>query len=364
VDATDGCGGVEITYSDVPVSGGCVFPIGTLLRTYTATDDCGNSSSIEQIIVLIDEVAPIITSWPADYTAECSDEHHFDTEASATDNCDSNPEFTISTDTIAGDCIGDFTILRTFTASDHCDNTSSVVQTITIIDTTGPVFTDIPADYTAECSDEHPFEAASAEDNCGTVEITYAADTIAGTCIGDYSIIRTFTATDDCGNASTAEQIISIIDTTGPEFTSIPADYTAECSDDHPFESASASDNCGTVEITEATDTIAGDCTGNYTILRVFTATDDCGNATNVTQTISVVDTTAPVFDEYENYEVVACDFLTDPNDPTQLPIYAQDNCGSITYSVSSSHNRQLQSKFSSRLQDNHQTLVNYLQNM
>ena len=156
VDATDGCGGVEITYSDVPVSGGCVSPIGTLLRTYTATDDCGNSSSIEQIIVLVDEVAPVITSWPADYTAECSDEHHFDTEASATDNCDTNPEFTISTDTIAGDCIGDFTILRTFTASDHCDNTSSVVQTITIIDTTSPVFTDIPADYTAECSDEHP----------------------------------------------------------------------------------------------------------------------------------------------------------------------------------------------------------------
>ncbi|PCJ80389.1 MAG: hypothetical protein COA49_09140, partial [Bacteroidetes bacterium] len=336
VDASDVCGDVSITYIDAPVSGGCVSPIGTLLRTYTATDECGNTSSLDQIIVLIDDVAPVITSWPADYTAECSDEHPFDTAASATDNCDSAPGFTISVDTIAGNCTGNFTIIRTFTASDHCDNTSSVMQTITIQDTTAPAFTDVPADYTAECSDAHPFDAASAADLCGITEVTYAADTIAGACLGDYTIIRTFTATDDCGNASTAEQVISIIDTTGPEFTSIPADYTAECSDEHPFDSASAVDNCGTVSITEATDTIQGDCIGNFQIIRVFTATDDCGNATSATQTISIIDTTAPVFNEYENYEVVACDFLTDPSDPTQLPIYAQDNCGTVSYSVTS----------------------------
>ena len=337
VDATDGCGDVVITYFDVPVSGGCVTPIGTLLRAFTATDECGNATSIDQIIVLVDEVAPVITSWPADYTAECSDEHPFDTDATATDNCDSAPELTISTDTIAGDCIGNFTILRTFTATDHCDNTSSEVQTITIQDTTGPEFTDVPADGTAECSDAHPFDLASAEDNCGAVEIAYAADTLAGACIGDYTITRTFTATDECGNSSSSEQVITIVDTTGPEFTSIPADYTAECSDEHPFDSSSAVDNCGSVEITEATDTIAGGCTDTYTIVRVFTATDECGNATSATQTISVVDTTAPVFEEYENFEIVACDFLTDPNDPTQLALNAEDNCGEITYSVNSS---------------------------
>ena len=42
-------------------------------------------------------------------------------------------------------------------------------------------------------------------------------------------------------------------------------------------------------------------------------------------------------FDDHENYEVVSCDFLTDPNDPTQLALNAEDNCGSVTYSVSSS---------------------------
>ena len=70
--------------------------------------------------------------------------------------------------------------------------------------------------------------------------------TTAGACAGDYVITRTFTATDDCGNASVSSdtQTITIIDTTAPELT-IPADYTAECSDEHPMEEATATDNCG-----------------------------------------------------------------------------------------------------------------------
>ena len=68
----------------------------------------------------------------------------------------------------------------------------------------------------------------------------------------------------------------------------IPADYTVECSDEITYDDASATDNCGMVEIGEVMTTIAGDCTGNYTITRAFTATDECGNMTSATQTITV----------------------------------------------------------------------------
>ena len=34
-------------------------------------------------------------------------------------------------------------------------------------------------------------------------------------------------------------------------------------------------DNCGEVTIEEVSETIAGDCAGNYTIVRTFTATDE-----------------------------------------------------------------------------------------
>ena len=53
-----------------------------------------------------------------------------------------------------------------------------------------------------------------------------------------------------------------------------------------PMEDASATDNCGNFEITLVTETVPGDAAGNYTILRTFTATDDAGNFTTLTQTI------------------------------------------------------------------------------
>ena len=75
----------------------------------------------------------------------------------------------------------------------------------------------------------------------------------------------------------------------------MPSDYSAECSDDHPMDEAIAIDNCGEVTITVEEVTTAGACAGDYVITRTFTATDDCGNATTDTQTITIVDTTAPV---------------------------------------------------------------------
>ena len=96
---------------------------------------------------------------------------------------------------------------------------------------------------------------ASATDNCGEVVIEVVEETIPCLCAGDYTITRTFTATDDCGNATTATQTITIIDTTAPVLT-IPADYTAECSDEHPMDDASATDNCGEVVIDVVEETI------------------------------------------------------------------------------------------------------------
>ena len=60
---------------------------------------------------------------------------------------------------------------------------------------------------------------------------------------------------------------ITVQDTTAPEFTSVPADYTVECSDEMPMDDATASDNCGEVTIEVSSETTAGDAAGNYTIV-------------------------------------------------------------------------------------------------
>ena len=70
----------------------------------------------------------------------------------------------------------------------------------------------------------------------------------------------------------------------------IPADYTRSV-DAHPMDDASATDNCGEVNDLCCGDDTDGACAGDYTITRAFTATDDCGNATSATQTITIIDT-------------------------------------------------------------------------
>ena len=54
-------------------------------------------------------------------------------------------------------------------------------------------------------------------------------------------------------------QTITVQDTTAPEFTFVPADYTVECSDEMPMDDATASDNCGEVTIEVSSETTAGD---------------------------------------------------------------------------------------------------------
>ena len=296
--ASDNCGEVVITVEEVTTAGACAGDY-VITRTFTATDDCGNASSATQTITIIDTTAPELTI-PADYTAECSDEHPME-EATATDNC-GEVVITVEEVTTAGACAGDYVITRTFTATDDCGNASSATQTITIIDTTAPELT-IPADYTAECSDEHPMEEATATDNCGEVVITVEEVTTAGSCAGDYVITdehpyvtatdSMFTAIDDVVT-HLALLRLSLSSTLQHQSFTIPADYTAECSDEHPMEEATATDNCGEVVITVEEVTTAGACAGDYVITRTFTATDDCGNASSATQTITIIDTTAP----------------------------------------------------------------------
>ena len=140
---------------------------------------------------------------------------------------------------------------------------------------------------------------AVASDNCDDdVTVSYADTTVAGT--GNNSVItRVWTATDDNSNSATYAQTITVVDTTAPTFTTSPADVTVQCSastEPSATGTAVASDNCDDdVTVSYADTTVAG--TGNNSVItRVWTATDDNSNSATYTQTITVVDTTAPTF--------------------------------------------------------------------
>ncbi|MFE3849479.1 hypothetical protein ACFX5D_16085, partial [Flavobacterium sp. LB3P45] len=202
--------------------------------------------------------------------------------------------------TAGSGCNNSYTVLLT-TTTNGCS--SNCEKTITVNDHTAPVITSIPANTTVSCASTVPAfndNEVVATDNCiGTVTITHADVVTPGSCSNRYAIARTYTATDVCGNASSATQTITVNDQTAPVITSIPANTTVSCASAVPaFNDIAvvATDNCiGTVTIIHADVVTPGSCANRYSIARTYTATDVCGNASSATQTITVDDQTAPV---------------------------------------------------------------------
>jgi hypothetical protein len=286
VTATDNCNTFNITYTEEFVSGGCQ---GRIIRDYTATDFCGNSSNFQQIITLTDATAPTVASQSADMTIECGTEYSAPV-VEFTDNCDDELEYTSSVSSV-GSCPE--VVTYTFTATDNCENSTSVNVVYTIVDTTAPMVY-APNGGEFSCDSEIVYGQPEAWDTCSEdLVYGFTDETIAGECPNSYTVVRTWSATDECGNIGFASTSYYVYDTTAPVFTEVAQDVTIECNTEIPAAFASATDNCGdaTVSVTESTE--GNSCIS--VITRNYTATDACGNMSYATQTITIVDTTAPV---------------------------------------------------------------------
>src|SRR6185436_14344948 len=257
---------------------------------------CGNSRTASQTITVTDTAAPAIAALPAPSTISCPATPVF-AVATATDACGSAFTLTFADVRTNGACAGSYSVTRTWTATDACGNSSTASQTINVVDTTAPVIAALPAPSTINCPATPVFAVPTATDACGsTFTLTFADVKTDGACAGSYSVKRTWTATDACGNSSTAIQTINVVDTTAPVIAALPAPSTINCPATPVFAVATATDACGSAfTLTFADVKTDGACAGYYSVTRTWTATDACGNRSTASQTINVVDTTAPV---------------------------------------------------------------------
>jgi hypothetical protein len=105
-------------------------------------------------------------------------------------------------------------VTRTWTATDACGNSSTATQTINVQDITAPVIATLPTISTISCPASPVFAVATAVDVCGSpFTLTYADVNMPGIDAGSYSLTRTWTAIDACGNVSSAFQTINVADT-------------------------------------------------------------------------------------------------------------------------------------------------------
>ncbi|MFN3757559.1 MAG: hypothetical protein ACK4RM_11445, partial [Flavobacterium sp.] len=162
---------------------------------------------------------------------------------SAMDNCSEVVSITYADDSNLNTCGG--TITRTWTATDCAGNSSSASQTITIVDTTAPVFTSqLPINITVECDDVPAPANLTAEDNCTEASVMLFETIIPSDCQGQYELVRLWKAMDECGNFIFHKQIITVIDTIAPEISGVGYDYSVECPEEAVFSTPSATDAC------------------------------------------------------------------------------------------------------------------------
>ncbi|MAB74493.1 MAG: hypothetical protein CMC99_06010, partial [Flavobacteriales bacterium] len=110
-----------------------------------------------------------------------------------------------------------------------------------------------------------------------TIEVS--SETIAGDAAGNYTVVRTFTATDDAGNSTSATQTITVEDTTAPEFEYVSEDFIVHCSfgwEDIP--EVVVFDGCGEVDVSIDLDTIDVEQSDETEIIIVYSAMDEAGN--------------------------------------------------------------------------------------
>lgn len=160
------------------------------------------------------------------------------------------------------------------------------------LDSTPPALT-VPADVTLEApADTSPTStgiATATDDTDPNPSVIFSDVVTPGSCDAEFTLFRTWTATDDNGNSTSAVQIITVQDTTVPSL-SVPADVTViegESADPADTGIATASDDAASGVTVAFSDAVV---TGND-IERTWTATDDCGNISSEVQTITVLTT-------------------------------------------------------------------------
>jgi hypothetical protein len=292
------------------------------VRTWTAIDGCGNATTAVQVILFTDTEAPVFTLIPENLEIQCGEEIPL-SEVAAGDNCS---EVAVSMEEITGTgCAGG--IERIYTATDGCGNSATVSQIITVIDNEPPFVTNFPGVITVSC-DEVP-DAQDVEiqffDECSDFEVSTEEAIEEGFCPGQYQIIRTYTATDDCGNSTTAVLTIQVVDNDGPVFEGDFSDVQAECGVEVALPEFTVTDACSDIsEINFSSELTETDC--EITEVRVWTAVDGCGNISLITQTVTWLDTTDPVFQSLPENITIACG---DPMPELVIPI-AIDACAGV----------------------------------
>ncbi len=371
----DLCGVVSVTYS---ISGATivakkpgtnntsisseVLQRGVNFVTYFVSDAAGNESTCSARVTVRDVTAPVFSGIPVNVTVNCESVPTAPGigvvgGVNATDNCAPTPTITFNEVSTKGNNANlcsfyNYTITRTWTATDASGNVTVATQTITVKDDKAPVLNaSFPTVFTGVndinlCTKLVNIIVNSADvtDNCaafGNLTITNTSIYGPGTNVatGNYpvgSYTFKFTVSDPCGNETTRNVTVTITDTQAPNpacvlNVGVPIGATGSVTLNPASFNAGSFDNCPgplTFSLNPATVTCANVGT---TILVILTVTDAAGNAATCQTFVEVQDNVVPTFTSCPANITVSCTSSLDPAlNPALGNPSVTDNCKTI----------------------------------
>ncbi|MDH5232263.1 MAG: HYR domain-containing protein, partial [Gammaproteobacteria bacterium] len=188
------------------------FPLGSTEISWMARDTSGNQNSKVQTVTVVDTTAPILNI-PADIVKEAT-AVRTSLDIGSASTTDIFPTV-LSNDLLDSNFPLGKSII-TWSSKDSSGNVTNKLQSITITDKTPPSLT-VPTNLVIEAQQalsKIEFGQASANDIFGVLSLTNNAPTLFP--VGTTSI--TWTAVDNNGNSSSQVQVVTIVDTTAPDF--------------------------------------------------------------------------------------------------------------------------------------------------
>ena len=297
-DAVD----AEPTVTCAPESGS-TFALGATTVTCTAQDDAGNSSSSTFTVTVQDTTAPTITA-PDEVTAEATapDGATVTFVTSATDAV--TPDIAVTCAPASGTkfALGSTTV--TCSAADAAGNTATDSFPVIVRDTTGPTFSNVPADVTIEATSASgatvTYTTPTASDAVsGDAAVTCAP--ASGTTFALGTTLVTCSAKDATDNTGTATFNVLVRDTTAPTIANVPAEITTEATGPNgatvTYSDPTAQDTVSATPTITCTPASGSEFTLGTTAV-TCSATDEAGNAATATFNVKVVDTKAPTVEK------------------------------------------------------------------
>jgi large repetitive protein len=288
---------------------GTLFPLGQTTVTCSATDAHNNTGSNTYTVTVRDTTAPVIASHANLANVEATGPNGAIVTYTAPSTSDAvSGSGTTSCSPASGTMFGLGPNTITCSAQDAAGNAATQTTfTVAVVDTTGPVISDTPTDFTVEATG--PSGAVATYDSPTAVDLVtgpvpvVSCSPASGSTFAIGATAVSCSASDGNGNSSSSTFKVVVLDSTAPVL-SLPGNMTEEATSAAGANvtfAASASDLVDG-DITPVCAPTSGSAFGLDTTTTVScSAEDNAANTATGSFTVSIVDTTAPVIASHAN---------------------------------------------------------------